>query len=60
MTVNLATGQGFGGDAQGDTYTSIESVYGSAYNDVLIASSTGSLLMGNDGDDQLSGGAGHD
>ena len=60
VTVNLATGQGFGGDAQGDTYTSIEFVYGSAYNDVLIASSTGSSLSGSDGDDQLSGGAGHD
>ncbi len=36
VTVNLSTGTGLGGDAQGDTLTGIENVTGSLVNDVLI------------------------
>ena len=36
VTVNLATGLGSGGDAQGDALVSIENVIGSAFNDVIV------------------------
>ena len=61
VTVNLATGQGDGGDAWGDTYQSIENIYGSEQE--------GNLLIGNDGEniiksyghnDVIEGGAGND
>ncbi len=61
VTVNLATGQGDGGDAWGDTYQSIENIYGSEQEE--------NLLIGNDGDniiksfghhDDIEGGAGND
>ena len=40
VTVNMATGVGSGGDAEGDTLTSIESVIGSNHDDVLIIGDT--------------------
>jgi hypothetical protein len=60
VTVNLQTGKGAGGDAQGDSYTAIELVFGSAYNDVLTAGAGGSTLYGFGGNDTLNGGAGND
>ncbi|MFJ7798854.1 beta strand repeat-containing protein, partial [Pseudomonas sp. NPDC096950] len=51
VTVNLVTGTGLGGDAQGDTLTSIETVIGSAYNDTLTAQTSGHTLNGGAGDD---------
>ena len=51
VTINLATGRGLGGTAEGDVLTGIERVVGSAFADTLI----GSL-----GNDQLIGGAGGD
>ena len=35
MTVNLLTGVGSGGDAQGDILIGIENIIGSAHDDVL-------------------------
>ena len=40
VTVNLASGTGTGGDAQGDTLSEIENVTGSTFNDTLIGSSS--------------------
>ncbi|WP_181699667.1 cadherin domain-containing protein, partial [Chthonobacter albigriseus] len=57
VTVNIATSTGTGGDATGDTLTSIEGVLGSAYADLLTGSTGANLLVGNDGDDTISGGA---
>ncbi|UZE85208.1 beta strand repeat-containing protein [Pseudomonas viciae] len=51
VTVNLITGTGLGGDAQGDTLTAIETVVGSSFNDRLTAQSTGHTLRGGAGDD---------
>jgi len=51
VTVNLTTGTGIGGDAQGDTLSSIESLIGSAFNDSLTASAAGSSLIGGAGND---------
>lgn len=52
VTVNLTTGVVSGGDAQGDTLTSIEKVIGSDFNDTLSSStSTATTLEGGVGDD---------
>ena len=60
VTVNLQVGPGAGGDAAGDTYSSIEGLIGSAFNDVFNGLTTSTTLIGNDGDDSLSGAAGND
>src|SRR5262245_56321673 len=36
VSVNLFTGTGSGGTAQGDTLASIENLYGSNHNDILV------------------------
>ena len=58
--VNLQTGLGSGGDAAGDTYRSIEDVYGSCYNDLLIGNGAFNEINGYSGDDVVRGGAGGD
>ncbi len=56
VSVNLASGVGLGGDAQGDTLAFIENLVGSALADTLIGSSIANTLNGGGGGDQLSGG----
>ncbi len=61
VSVDLATGTGSGGDAQGDTLFSIERVIGSAFNDVLSGRDfVTDTLDGGDGDDVLVGRYGGD
>ena len=60
VTVNLETGSGTGGDAQGDVLTGIENVTGSAFDDVLTGDALSNDLTGGTGDDLLIGGAGAD
>jgi Ca2+-binding RTX toxin-like protein len=60
VAVDLATGFGSGGDAQGDTLTGIETLVGSAYNDTLTGAAGGNTLAGGAGNDVLRGGAGAD
>ncbi|MCA0257005.1 MAG: cadherin domain-containing protein, partial [Proteobacteria bacterium] len=60
VQVNLQTGLGVGGDAQGDTLTAIENVTGSALNDVLIGNVEANMLTGGDGNDRLEGAEGDD
>lgn len=60
VTVNLASGVGIGGEAQGDTLTNVENVVGSQLDDILIGDAGINNLQGRDGDDVLSGGAGDD
>jgi Ca2+-binding RTX toxin-like protein len=60
VNVNLATGVATGGDAQGDTLSSIENLTGSAFNDVLKGDAGANVLNGGKGDDVLVGGAGAD
>ncbi len=60
VTVNLATGLGSGGNAQGDTYFSIENVLGSAYSDIIIGNAANNILNGGGGNDTLVGGGGAD
>jgi Ca2+-binding RTX toxin-like protein len=49
-----------GGDAEGDTLTSIERIFGSRYDDVIIGDSGNNLLQGHHGDDELQGRGGSD
>ncbi|WP_395680282.1 beta strand repeat-containing protein [Inquilinus sp.] len=60
VTVNLTTGLGSGGDAQGDTLTGIERVIGSAGDDTLIGSAGDDTLIGGTGADVLTGNGGVD
>jgi Ca2+-binding RTX toxin-like protein len=60
VTVNLTTGTGVGGHAQGDTLTSIENVTGSSYDDSLTGNSGDNVFNGGSGDDTLYGGGGDD
>jgi Ca2+-binding RTX toxin-like protein len=58
VTVSLTTNTGSGGDAAGDTYNSIENVYGSSYADTLTGGSGANSLFGGAGDDTLIGDVG--
>jgi Ca2+-binding RTX toxin-like protein len=62
VIVNLATGTGFDGDAQGDKLTSIENVIGSDayYADELTGNDAANRLEGRGGYDTLTGGRGND
>ena len=70
VTVNLATGAGQGGDAEGDTLTGIENIEGSWFeanhltgddgNNRLVGGDGDDTLVGGDGDDTLDGGDGDD
>ncbi|RON53856.1 hypothetical protein BK667_13575 [Pseudomonas frederiksbergensis] len=52
LTLASGTGTGTGGDAEGDSFSAIEKVIGSAYDDVFNSSTAGSFT--------LQGGAGND
>jgi Ca2+-binding RTX toxin-like protein len=60
VQVDLGANKGTGGDAEGDTYTSIENVLGSDFADTLTGDAGTNKLEGGKGDDVLQGGAGPD
>ncbi|MDQ7251013.1 calcium-binding protein [Dongia sedimenti] len=60
LTINAANTALSSGDAQGDVYTGIEWVRGSAFNDTITASSTVTTIDGGVGADTLIGTAGND
>ena len=60
VSVSLATGQGSGGDAQGDRLHGIRNLVGSAHADTLTGDNENNVLEGGAGADRLSGGAGTD
>ena len=51
--VNLTSGTGSGGDAQGDTLVNIQNVSGTQYADTLVGNSQANTLLGGDGDDVI-------
>jgi Ca2+-binding RTX toxin-like protein len=60
VAVNLATGRGYGGSAEGDTLISIEYVFGSFHNDTITGNDANNELYGLTGNDVLKGGGGAD
>lgn len=60
VTVNLATGEASGGDAEGDVLSNIENITGSGFADVLTGDGAANLLSGGAGNDTLIGGTGND
>lgn len=60
IQVNLLTGIGIGGDAQGDAISNVENVNGSAYNDTITGNTADNVLISGGGDDTIIGGAGAD
>jgi Ca2+-binding RTX toxin-like protein len=58
--VDLLTGQGYGGSAEGDTLWSIENLHGSTFDDALIGNFADNRLTGGGGTDTLIGGDGAD
>lgn len=55
VTVSLKTGNGTGGDAEGDKISTTENLTGSAHADALAGDSGQNVLDGGAGDDTLSG-----
>ena len=60
ISVNLDTGTASGGFANGDTLISIENVFGSRYNDVIVGDDNDNVLSGHSRNDSLEGGLGND
>ncbi len=60
VVINLMTGTGYYGHAQGDTFYNVENLYGSAFNDVLAGNAEANTLYGYTGNDTLSGLDGND
>ncbi|MBN9434290.1 MAG: hypothetical protein J0I45_17810 [Bosea sp.] len=54
VTVNLALGTGSGGDAEGDTYGSIEAAIGSDFDDTFVATAAPETFDGGAGSDTVS------
>ncbi len=59
VSLSLANG-GYSGEAEGDTFTNIELVYGSQYADKIEGDAGRNRLVGFDGDDVLYGGGNND
>ena len=60
VMVNLMTGEGEDGDADGDTYTDIENLRGSMGDDTLTGDDMDNMLYGQMGEDNLAGMGGDD
>jgi Ca2+-binding RTX toxin-like protein len=60
VNVNLATGIGRGGDAEGDVLVNFEDIDGSSFDDVLVGNAAPNLIRGGAGNDYMDGGAGFD
>src|SRR5262245_28726982 len=60
VTVNLTTGVGASGDAQGDVLGGIENIIGSVQADTLTGDGNANTLDGGGGADVMAGGSGND
>jgi len=60
VQVNLESGKGVSGYAQGDTYKNIENISGSKFDDVLIGDQKDNVIRGMEGNDIIRGGGGND
>jgi Ca2+-binding RTX toxin-like protein len=60
LIVNLTTPAFNTGEAFGDTFSAVENLIGSAFNDSLIGTGGNNIIMGGAGSDTMDGGAGLD
>jgi Ca2+-binding RTX toxin-like protein len=60
VTASLLAPGGNTGDAAGDTYSNIQNLIGSAFDDTLTGDGNANILTGGAGNDSLDGGAGQD
>ena len=60
VAVNLTNASAGGGDALGDTFSSIELIVGSFHDDTIIGDANDNAFMGGRGADLINGGAGFD
>ncbi len=60
VNVNLSTNEVSGGDANGDTISNFEAVWGSNYNDNIVGNDENNTLLGLDGNDIIDGAGGKD
>lgn len=60
VNVNLTTGQGTGGQAAGDTYSGIDGVQGSDFDDTIVGYDSQSTVPGDSFTNIFDGGAGDD
>ena len=60
VTVDLRSGAGTRGDAQGDKLTSVENLVGSKGGDILIGDGNANVMDGGAGNDTVNGAAGDD
>ena len=60
VQVDLTSGTGSGGFAEGDTFVSIENASGSQFADIIIGNSGDNSLSGGGGDDEIRSGGGND
>ncbi len=60
VNVNLATGSGSGGDAQGDFIEEVENLIGSGFDDVLTGDKYDNVIEGGGGNDDMFGDDGND
>jgi Ca2+-binding RTX toxin-like protein len=60
VIVDLSSGTGYGGWAEGDTYVNIENARGTAHDDVIIGDGNANILDGAAGNNIVHGGGGDD
>ena len=60
IEINLETGTGKGGTAEGDVLINIEDIWGGSGNDRLTGNNAENQLLASSGNDTLDGGAGND
>jgi Ca2+-binding RTX toxin-like protein len=60
ISASLFRGRGWGGDAQGDVFTSIENLTGSNHDDMIWGDNGNNRLEGLHGDDTITGAGGDD
>lgn len=60
VTVNLSTGDAFGGHATGDFFSDFENLTGSNLSDTLTGDEVGNVILGLGGNDIITGLAGND